>query len=112
MVADHKRLDNHARWKHLWRWHDRGCVWDKVATEWARNDCASKRERCQTLDDEKTFVIFVNRSTIHRTRIGRKEKHKVEGKVPRILGPADKAIHFREEGPKVQLCGDSDVAGK
>ena len=27
--------NNHTRWKHKWRWHDRGCVWDKRASEWA-----------------------------------------------------------------------------
>ena len=38
--------------------------------------------------------------------------HKVDNKAPRVLGPADTIIHTREEGPTVQLCGDSEVAGK
>ena len=33
---------------------------------------------------------------------------KVEDKAPRVLGPADKNIHIRDEGPTVLLCGDSD----
>ena len=27
--------NNHTRWKHKLEWHNRGCVWDKVASEWA-----------------------------------------------------------------------------
>ena len=30
----------------------------------------------------------------------------------RHQGPADKTVHTREDGPTVQLCGDSEVAGK
>ena len=26
---------NHTRWKHMWGWHTRGCVWDKLASEGA-----------------------------------------------------------------------------
>ena len=26
---------NHTRWKHKWRWHNRGNVWDQISTEWA-----------------------------------------------------------------------------
>ena len=26
---------NHMKWKHKWRWHNRGCVWDKTAADWA-----------------------------------------------------------------------------
>ena len=59
----------------------------------------------QTIEDEKRFVTFaldsVNLSTVHRTRKG--EKQKVDDKAPRILGPSDKTIHTREEGPTVQL---------
>ena len=42
-----------CRWKHMWRWHNRCCVWDKVATEWVRDEeCISKRVRCQTLKEK------------------------------------------------------------
>ena len=26
---------DHSRWKHKWAWHNRGNVWDKIATDWA-----------------------------------------------------------------------------
>ena len=29
---------NHTRWKHTWGWHNRGCVWDKIASEWSGKD--------------------------------------------------------------------------
>ena len=31
---------------------------------------------------------------------------------PRKLGPADATVYTREDGPTVQLCGDSEVVGK
>ena len=27
--------NNHTRWKHKWEWYNCGCVWDKIASEWA-----------------------------------------------------------------------------
>ena len=35
-----------------------------------------------------------------------------DDKAPRVLGSADKTIHIPGEGPTVQLCGDTKVAGK
>ena len=68
------------------------------------------------MEDIRRFVIFVlprvNHATIHRTRTGKKRKNKAKDKAPRILGPADKTIHIREERLTVQLRGDSEVAGK
>ena len=29
---------NHPRWKNKWKWHNRGSVWDKIATDWAGKD--------------------------------------------------------------------------
>ena len=29
---------NQTRWKHKWKWHNRGNVWDKIATGWAGED--------------------------------------------------------------------------
>ena len=38
---------NHTRWKHKWRWHNRGTFWDKMATDWAgKEDWMSKRKMC------------------------------------------------------------------
>ena len=31
-------LNNHSRWKHKWVWHNRGCVWDKIASDWAGHE--------------------------------------------------------------------------
>ena len=80
----------------MWRWHNRGRFWDKVAAEWAGNDdWTNERERereARHLEmGEILFVTFalrsVKHSTMHRTSIGRKKKGKVEGKAPRLLGP-------------------------
>ena len=108
---------NHTRWKHKCGWHNRGCVWDKLATESAGKEdwMIIKRAVCCALEGEKRFVNFsqdsVNFSTVHRTRKGPKEK--VDDKAPRDLDPRTQPfIHFREEGPTVHLCGDSEVAGK
>ena len=36
---------NQTRWKHKWKWHNRGNVWDKIATGWAgEDDWISKRK--------------------------------------------------------------------
>ena len=93
---------NHSRWKHKWSWHNRGCVWDKLATEWVGDEnWTSKRAKCQALEDKKRFVTFalksVNHSTIYTTRT--ETNKKVEDKGPRVPGPADKTNHTREEGP-------------
>ena len=51
---------NHTRWKHMWGWHNRGCVWDKVAAEWAgKEDLTSKSARCQASEDKKRFGHFL-----------------------------------------------------
>ena len=47
----------------MWGWHNRGCVWDKVATCWAgKEECASKRRKCQTIEDKRDFIAFALRS--------------------------------------------------
>ena len=39
--------NNHTRWKDKWVWHNRGCVLDKIASEWAWvEDCSKTRKRC------------------------------------------------------------------
>ena len=69
---------NHIRLKHLWGWHNRGCVRGKVASEWAgKEEWRSKRKRCQTTDDRRELITFalqsVKHSTMHRSRRGQKE---------------------------------------
>ena len=29
----------------MWSWHDQGCVWDKVAIEWARHEDGLKMSK-------------------------------------------------------------------
>ena len=57
----------------------RGCVWDKLATEWAGDeDWTSKRAKYQPIEDKKRFVTFalsVNHLTTHRTSVGKKEEN-------------------------------------
>ena len=56
--------------------------------------CWKKRK-----DSSPLALDIVNLSTVHRTR---KEKKKtVDDKAPRVLRPADKSIHIREEEPTV-----------
>ena len=65
------------------------------------------------LEEKKRFVTSAleNCETpVHRKR--KEKKKKVDDKAARVLGPADKTIHIREEEPTVQLCGDSGVARK
>ena len=41
-------LHNHTRWKHKLWWHHRGCVWEKIASEWAwAAEWSDKRTRFQ-----------------------------------------------------------------
>ena len=50
---------NHTRWKHKWRWHNRGNVWDRIATDWAgEEDWMRARRRKNTLEDKYQFVTF------------------------------------------------------
>ena len=75
---------NHSRWKHMWGWNNRGCLWDKV-TEWAGDeDWICERERCQTMEDANRFVTFalrsVKHSTVHRIRIGKERKKQLKTK--------------------------------
>ena len=61
------------------KWHNSGCVWDNVASEWAGGEEWSKKGRkCQIVEDKRYFDTFakqsVKHSTVHRTRIGDKKK--------------------------------------
>ena len=71
-------------------------------------------ERKKELHYRTHFVTFthdsVKLSTVHRKEKGKGKN--IDDKTPRVLGAADTTAHTREEGPTVQLCGDSEVAGK
>ena len=50
---------NHTIWKHKWSSHNRGCVWDKIASEWSgKEERCNKRKRCQKAEDKRGFVTF------------------------------------------------------
>ena len=50
---------NHTRWKHKWSLHTRGCVWDRVASEWSEKEQWNKeRKKCQTAEDKRVFRHF------------------------------------------------------
>ena len=106
--------ENHTRWKHEGRWHNRWDVWDKIVTDWAGEEEWMREGKVKsTLADLYKFVTFaldrVKLSTAQKKKsngIGKKEKEKI----PRDLGLADTTIHTRADGPTVQLCGDSNVA--
>ena len=66
----------------MWGWHSRGCVWDKVAAEWAcKEEWTSKKERSQIIENKRDVVTFVvknvKHSTIHMTRSGQRMTHRV-----------------------------------
>ena len=68
---------NRKRWAHTWAWHNRRCVLDKLATDWAgQTDWMNKRkERCAPAD-EKQFVTValdsVKLSSVHKKEKGKK----------------------------------------
>ena len=109
----------HTRCKHNWKWHNRGNVWDKIATDWAgEDDRISKRKNKTSSADKTDFVTLVlnrmNLSTAHRkVKVKEKGKGKQAGSKPsRELDALDATVHTREEDPAVQLCGDNEVVGK
>ena len=109
--------DNLTRWKHLWSWHIRGCVWDKVASEWAsKEEWSSKRKKCLTAEDRRDFITValhsVKHSTVHTSRTEDKKTPSIDRTEPRPVEAPDISIRTREEGPTVQLCGDNNVAEK
>ena len=54
---------NHTRWKHQWRWHNRGCVWDKIASEWAgAEDWRDNRRRRGSTWDKCRAARFTSTS--------------------------------------------------
>ena len=45
-------------------WHNRGNVWDKIATDWAGGeDWVSERKKRKSLADKTAFVTFALDST-------------------------------------------------
>ena len=43
----------------MWSWHNRGCVWDKVAFEWAgKEEWSIDKETCQANEDKRDLITF------------------------------------------------------
>ena len=86
-------MDLTRDWKHKWEWHKRGCVWEKLASEWAWDeDWRSERHRCQNAVNKRDVVTFalvnVNHSVIHRPRTGETVTLHKEGKRAEKIEPA------------------------
>ena len=67
--------NDHTRWKHKIGWQNRGCVWDRIASEWSGKEHWSiKTKRCQTAEDKRDFMTCsmssVKHSVTHRLKIG------------------------------------------
>ena len=95
------RFKQPTRWKHKWRWHNRGCVLDKIASDWARveewTECSGRNDECEAV------------CRAHRPNIGESVTPNKERKEPRHLDPPDLSIDLRTEGPTLQLCGNNNV---
>ena len=107
---------NHTRWKHKWWWHNRGCVWDKIASERAgQEEWSNKRRRCQNSVDKRACVTFAMMSEQHSVAHGPKIRESIkpnkERKEPKKLEPPDSSIAIHSEGTTVQMCG-RNVAAK
>ena len=81
-------------WKQKWGWHNRGNVWDKLATDWAgKEEWMIERKVKSTLVDKYRFVTSaldsVKLSTVHRRKLVEGKGKKIKEKTPRDLGPAD-----------------------
>ena len=99
--------NHHSRWKHAWRWHNRGCVWDERASEWTGADAWKNAEKKR--DFVPSALMNVKHSVRHRTGIG--ELVELQKEItPRTLGPPNNSISMRTGSIAVQLCGDSHVA--
>ena len=84
--------ENHTRWRHKWRWHNRGNVWDKIATDWTgKEDWVREREVKSTLVDKYKFVTFaldsVKLFTLHKKKKKRKDRKEGKEKTARTWGP-------------------------
>ena len=72
---------NHTNWKHKWKRHNRGNVWDKIASDWAgTEDWINKRKNKTSVADKTEFVTrkvnLNNLSTVHRKEKGKREENK------------------------------------
>ena len=123
MVASptHKNDERRSRKPHKMEakvgWHNRGNVWDLMATCWAgeKHWMIERREQTSPKDKYKLITYILNKmklTTEHKKTEEKDGEKRFKKKTPRDLGPGDTTVHTREGGPTVQLCGDSNVACK
>ena len=76
----HKRMmkddpENQTRWKHQWRWHNRGNVWDKMASCWAgKKDWMIARKKQNSSDDKYNFITNILNKMKLSTEHGKQER--------------------------------------
>ena len=99
MVVD---PNGHTRWR-----QKRGCVWDKIASEWAGMEEWSEKRKMSKCSGQERFHNFrsdcVKHSVAFRPKIGEVVKPNKERKAPRKLEPPDLSIAPRTEGTTVQM---------
>ena len=98
-------------------WHNRGNVWDMMATCWAgkKEWMITRKEQNSPKDNHMFITDILNKMklpTEHRQTENKIKEKRCKKKTPRDLGPEDITVHAREGGPTVQLCGDNHVACK
>ena len=108
--------NDHTRWKHKFGWHNRGCVWDKIASEWrVKQDWHNKRKTSEGRGQETSWCLRCwvwNTQSYTGQKIGECVKSNCKKKETRILGPRDESMSIRIEDVTAQKCGDSKVAEK
>ena len=98
--------ENRTRWKHKREWHNRGNVWDKIATCWAgEKDWMIARKEQNSPEDNYNFIIYILNemmlSTEHRKTEKKDEEKRLKRKARRDVGPEDTTVQPREGGPTV-----------
>ena len=83
--------ENRTRWKHEWRWHNRGNVWDKMATCWAgKEEWLMARKEQTSPEDKYKFITFIlNKMKLPTEHRISKNNDK---DTTRDLGPEDVAV--------------------
>ena len=82
------------------KWHNRGNVWDTIATEWAGEDEWISKRR-----NETSSAVVLNRMNLSNCPQESKRNRRGETRLkkpPRKSGPADANVYTREDGPTVR----------
>ena len=87
-------LVNRTRWKHKCGWHNRGNVWDKMATCWeCKEDWMVARKKQHSPEEKYKFVTYIlikmKLPTEHIQTTNKDKEKRLKKKTPRDLGPED-----------------------